>query len=75
MHQMIYAFGIGLSFAVGIFTGAFLCTVATRKGRDEFKHDVLDHGKRVEDRLEKYVEHTGRIAVALELINRTPASK
>jgi hypothetical protein len=65
MH-MLYSFGIGLSFAVGVGLGAFLCTIATRRGREEFKRDVLDHNKMVEDRLLKYVENTARIAAALE---------
>lgn len=66
MTQLLYAFGIGISFSVGVFTGACLCSVATRKGREECKRDVLAHNKMVEDRLAKYVQHTERIALALE---------
>lgn len=73
MSSLIYSFGIGLSFAVGIFTGAFLCSLATRKGREGLNKSILEHNERVENRLAGYVEHSARIAIALESIARDPA--
>lgn len=64
--EFLYAFGVGIAFAIGIFTGAWMCRLSVR-------HALLDHDKKlevhtiaVEDRLAKYVENTGRIADALE---------
>ena len=68
MMQLLYSFGIGLAFTVGIFTGAFLCTAATRKGRESLANDMREHNERVENRLIGYVNNTARIAAALETL-------
>ena len=43
MWDMIYAVGIGFSFAVGVGMGAFLCRIATKEGRTETREDWNKH--------------------------------
>jgi len=43
MWDMIYAVGVGFSFAVGVGMGAFLCHIATKGGRVETKEDWNKH--------------------------------
>lgn len=75
MIQLLYSFGLGFAFVVGIFTGCFVCTVATRKGREELKQQIADHNDRVEKRLLEYVENTGRIALSLETVEHYVRNK
>lgn len=72
MSDLLYAFGIGMAFAIGVVVGGFLCSLATRRGRNELSKSVTDHYNRVEDRLAHYVAHNERIAVALETISKRP---
>jgi hypothetical protein len=66
VSALLYAFGVGLAFAVGVSVGAYLCALAVRRGNKVVSDVVNTHNARVEDRLAKYVEHTERIALALE---------
>ena len=66
MVDIIYTFGIGISFALGIGIGAYLCRLAILQGRKDVDEGIVFHNKMVESRLKKYVEHTDRIASALE---------
>lgn len=47
MWDMIYAFGIGISFAVGIGVGALLCRIATEKGRRELSDEMREYNDKV----------------------------
>lgn len=40
MWDMLYAFGIGTSFAVGIAFGAWLSRMATKEGRAEWREET-----------------------------------
>ena len=68
MNSIIYAFGLGLSFAAGAFVGALVCKWAIKQAIAKVvgEHETLNN--RIEDRLEKYVANTERIATAVELL-------
>lgn len=68
MWDMLYAFGIGISFSVGICVGAFLCRIATKEGRKDEMEAWKKHREEVEERLGKTVFEQGRIADAITLI-------
>lgn len=40
MWDMLYAFGIGTAFAVGIAFGAWLSRMATKEGRAEWREEM-----------------------------------
>jgi len=65
MWDMIYAFGIGISFSVGVGMGAFLLRVSTKEGRQQEREDWAVHRREVEERLGKYVDNTALMATAL----------
>lgn len=73
MQNIIYTFFLGLSFTMGAVAGIVLTQLATKKGREGLAKDVMDHNNRVEDRLAKYVEHTARIATAVEVVAKVEA--
>jgi hypothetical protein len=67
MIALLYAFGIGLAVALGLWLGVYFAGKAIGKNSkrdDEWKA----HNNRVEQRLVKYVEHTERIALASEAL-------
>ena len=68
MWDMLYALGIGLAFSVGVGTGAFLCRIATKEGRDDTREEWIQHQKIVEDRLASYVLNTEIMAQQLKKI-------
>jgi hypothetical protein len=43
MWDMLYAFGIGVSFAIGIAFGAWLSRMATKEGRAEWREETRQH--------------------------------
>ena len=65
---MIHSFGCGIAFSVGIVFGAAICRMATKQAYNRHHDDLQEHGSRVEDRLDGYVENTARMAIALELL-------
>lgn len=65
MWDMIYAFGIGISFSVGVVFGAALCRMATKEGRKEELEMWNKHRAEVEKRIGLSVIEHGRIADAL----------
>lgn len=65
MWDMLYAFGIGIAFSVGIVAGAALCRLASKEGRKEELELWRKHRDEVEERLGKTVFQQSRIADAL----------
>jgi len=65
MWDMLYAFGIGISFSVGVMIGATLCRIATKEGRKDMMASVEAHNKMVEERLSKSIFQHTRIADSL----------
>ena len=45
MWDLLYAFGIGLAFAVGVGAGAFLCRIVTKEGRIETHEEWKQHNE------------------------------
>jgi len=70
MWDMIYSFGIGISFAVGVGLGAYLCRVSTKKCLKEDMDYWKKHQEKVEKRLLSYVSNTKLIADALDRISK-----
>lgn len=68
MTDIIHAFFLGAAFVVGAFTGGLLCALGHRKGRSELQKEISEHNKIVESRLCAYVENTGRLATAAEML-------
>ena len=68
MWDMLYAFGIGISFSVGVIVGAALCRMATKEGRKDEMAAWQKHRDEVEERLGKTVFEQGRIADAIASI-------
>lgn len=66
MLDFLYSFGIGISFAVGVCCGGFLCQMATRAGRKDFEKAVEETNRMTETRMRDFVNHTDRIACVLE---------
>jgi hypothetical protein len=66
MNSIIYAFGLGLSFALGAFVGTFVCRWSMKQALITTREAFEKHQERVEDRLSAYVVNTDRIAKALE---------
>ncbi len=62
MLDMLYAFGIGISFSVGVWFGAYLCRASNNNS------DWKEHQRIVEDRLSKYVLYIKSISESLEKI-------
>jgi hypothetical protein len=51
MISIIQSFACGLAFAMGVTSFFFIRDIVTAKGREELKKDMLEHAKRVEERL------------------------
>ncbi|VGO14752.1 hypothetical protein PDESU_03321 [Pontiella desulfatans] len=66
MFNVLNAFAAGIMFSVGVCVGAFLCHLASKKGRDEMKEQMLEYNKQVESRLAQYVENTAVMAAAAQ---------
>lgn len=69
MWEIIHSFGAGIAFALGVFSGAVLCQLASRKGREEFVADMKAEREAMEKRLVEQCEGVLRIAVAMENIS------
>lgn len=65
MSGFLYAFGIGVSFAVGIYTGIALCMFSTKKSRDLFAAEMRADRQAIEERLAEQCSHVGQIVVSL----------
>jgi uncharacterized membrane-anchored protein YhcB (DUF1043 family) len=68
MFEILHAFGAGIAFIAGLALGFWTMMTANRASRKELLDHCNAHQGRVEDRLQKYVEHTERIAVATEAL-------
>jgi len=68
MLDFLYAFGVGISFVIGVGAGTVLCVTVTKRGNLEMKEQINKHNEMVESRLEAYVFNTERIATVLEKI-------
>lgn len=66
MWDVLHSFGIGIGFSVGVLSGATLCQLATRAGRQDFAKAVEETNRMTEQRLREYVANTDRIAAVLE---------
>jgi len=66
MWDMIHAFGAGIAFALGVFSGAVLCQMANRKAREEFVNDVKAEREAMHERLTDPVAAITRVAIASE---------
>lgn len=69
MIDFLYAFGIGITFALGMSLGLILCTRGVKRTTQSQTDVMLKHQRIVENRLVDYVHNTDRIADALECIN------
>jgi len=71
MWDMFYAFGIGISFSVGVVFGAFLSRVATKEGREGLKSESQawkDYRQETIERMALTALNHSRIADALEVL-------
>ena len=66
MWDVVHSFLIGIGFSVGVCSGAILCQLANKAGRQDFFKAVEDTNRMAEERLRGYVENTARIACVLE---------
>lgn len=71
MEDIIYAFGIGISFSIGIITGATLCVLTTRKGLEKREERWNTRQDGIEGRLAQTLLQTTRLADAAELFLKT----
>jgi len=62
MWDMLYAFGIGISFSVGMLTGTTICAYITRKGIKDHNESWNKRQDGIEERLGSTLEQTTRIA-------------
>lgn len=74
MIDLLHAFAVGIAFSVGVVTGAILCQLATRKGREEAKVEYIKHYQAVEDRLMASLGCHQRMASSIETISRLIAT-
>jgi uncharacterized membrane-anchored protein YhcB (DUF1043 family) len=61
-------FASGFALIIGVFAGALIMAFAIRNGDKKKQEEIAAQNRRVEDRLAKYVEHSKRIADAIELL-------
>lgn len=57
-------FVAGIAFCVGVTVGAWIVKGLATRQNLEANEKFLSHAKRVEDRLEKYIEHSAVLAMA-----------
>lgn len=60
-------FVAGIAFCVGVTAGAWIVKGMATRQNLEANEKFLTHAKRVEDRLEKYIEHSAVLADAARL--------
>lgn len=60
--DFLYAFGIGISFFLGILAGSTLTVLVTKKGRQEVSEEWKKHTKVIEDKLSLLVLGIEKIA-------------
>lgn len=70
MIEVLHSFAMGITFALGVAIGAYLCAVASKIGGTQFRKDWQEHYRRTEERLCKTVEVQTRIADALEKLTK-----
>ena len=66
MWDVLYAFGIGIGFSVGVITGAVLCSFTTRQGIKAKEESWNKRQDGIEVRLGETLVQTTRIAEAME---------
>ena len=69
MWDVLYAFGIGAGFSIGVITGATLCAFTTRKGIKDKEESWTKRQDGIEVRLGETLIQTTRIADAMALLS------
>ena len=69
MWDMLYAFGVGVSFAVGIAFGAWLSRMATKEGRAEWREETRQQHETIVGLLTKKNEVLEAMLVAMQGID------
>jgi hypothetical protein len=67
MWDVLYAFGVGIGFSIGVITGATLCAFTTRKGIKDERERWNERQDGIEGRLASTLVQTTRIADAVAL--------
>lgn len=62
MWDILYAFGIGIGFSIGVITGATLCSFTTREGLKQERETWNKRQDGIEGRLTATLIQTTRIA-------------
>lgn len=75
MWDVFHSFAAGITFAVGVCVGAYLCRLATREGRKEEAEEIKQHFAFVRDNLVKQVVQAENIAYCLRIISDDVESK
>ena len=71
MLDILYAFGIGIGFSVGVITGAVLCSFTTRQGIKDREESWNKRQDGIEVRLGETLIQTTRMADAIILYTET----
>ena len=67
MANMLYAFGLGIVFVVGVIIGSVLANLLAGKEIAKARQDLVNANNRVEERLDKYVRNTDVLAEAARI--------
>lgn len=71
MLDVLYAFGIGIGFSIGVITGAALCAFTSRQGIKAHQEDWEKRQDGIEGRLGETLIQTTRIADAIDFYTET----
>jgi hypothetical protein len=73
MWDVLYAFGLGIGFSIGVITGSILCAFTTRKGIKEQNKSWAERQDGIEVRLGETLIQTTRMADAITFFIETKA--
>ena len=71
MLNLLIAYGAGIAFALGVFSGAILCRISSNEGRKEFIEENKKETAEIKERLGLQVEHLAAIARAADALYKS----